>query len=183
MSQSFLPYNNVKEHSCVLFLLTSISMTIIIIIFCEGLADTKLHEVYLDEKEIKLSWMVDWYKQEVLFHLQNAFNERHRWFYLGFSKRGNIGDSDICFFENQNGFFNVVTDTYTSADGRYVHKDYQQDCVLFKMDEYALAFKRKFDTCDPSDLRMHVSGICCSFRMLTIFHMVHTYSDGELSTF
>lgn len=158
-------------------------MTIIIIIFCEGLADTKLHEVYLDEKEIKLSWMVDWYKQEVLFHLQNAFNERHRWFYLGFSKRGNIGDSDICFFENQNGFFNVVTDTYTSADGRYVHKDYQQDCVLFKMDEYALAFKRKFDTCDPSDLRMHVSGICCSFRMLTIFHMVHTYSDGELSTF
>lgn len=102
--------------------------------------------------------MVDWYKQEVLFHLQNAFNERHRWFYLGFSKRGNVGDSDICFFENQNGFFNVVTDTYTSADGHYVHKDYQQDCVLFKMDEYSLAFKRKFDTCDPSDLRMHVSG-------------------------
>lgn len=101
--------------------------------------------------------MVDWYKQEVLFHLQNAFNEKHRWFYLGFSKRGGMGDADICFFENQNGFFNIVTDTYTSPDGKFVQKDYQQDCELFKMDEYTLAFKRKFDTCDPLDLRMHVS--------------------------
>uniref|UniRef100_A0A034WQK7 Tyramine beta-hydroxylase n=1 Tax=Bactrocera dorsalis TaxID=27457 RepID=A0A034WQK7_BACDO len=119
------------------------------------LSDTKLHEVYLDNSEIKLSWMVDWYKQEVLFHLQNAFNENHRWFYLGFSKRGDVGDADICFFENQNGFFNIVTDTYTSPDGKFVQKDYQQDCELFKMDEYTLAFKRKFDTCDPLDLRMH----------------------------
>ncbi|XP_004530932.1 tyramine beta-hydroxylase [Ceratitis capitata] len=119
------------------------------------LSDIKLHEVYLDNSEIKLSWMVDWYKQEVLFHLQNAFNEKHRWFYLGFSKRGGMGDADICFFENQNGFFNIVTDTYTSPDGKFVQKDYQQDCELFKMDEYTLAFKRKFDTCDPLDLRMH----------------------------
>ncbi|XP_054744075.1 tyramine beta-hydroxylase [Anastrepha obliqua] len=119
------------------------------------LSDTKLHEIYLDNAEIKLSWMVDWYKQEVLFHLQNAFNEKHRWFYLGFSKRGEMGDADICFFENQNGFFNIVTDTYTSPDGKFVQKDYQQDCELFKMDEYTLAFKRKFDTCDPLDLRMH----------------------------
>lgn len=102
--------------------------------------------------------MVDWYKQEVLFHLQNAFNEQHRWFYLGFSKRGSLADADICFFENQNGFFNVVTDTYTSPDGHWVRKDYQQDCEVFKMDEFTLAFKRKFDTCDPLDLRLHVSG-------------------------
>lgn len=101
--------------------------------------------------------MVDWYKQEVLFHLQNAFNEQHRWFYLGFSKRGSLADADICFFENQNGFFNVVTDTYTSPDGHWVRKDYQQDCEVFKMDEFTLAFKRKFDTCDPLDLRLHVS--------------------------
>lgn len=120
------------------------------------LSQTKLHEIYLDDhKEIKLSWMVDWYKQEVLFHVQNAFNPEHRWFYLGFSKRGELGDADICFFENQNGFFNVVTDTYTSSDGRFVHKDYQQDCELFKMDDATLAFKRKFDTCDPLDFRMH----------------------------
>ncbi|KAH8290022.1 hypothetical protein KR044_000465 [Drosophila immigrans] len=119
------------------------------------MSDTKLHEIYLDDKEIKLSWMVDWYKQEVLFHLQNAFNEQHRWFYLGFSKRGSLADADICFFENQNGFFNVVTDTYTSPDGRWVRKDYQQDCEVFKMDEFTLAFKRKFDTCDPLDLRLH----------------------------
>ncbi|KAH8367012.1 hypothetical protein KR200_001524, partial [Drosophila serrata] len=122
------------------------------------LSDTKLHEIYLDDKEIKLSWMVDWYKQEVLFHLQNAFNEQHRWFYLGFSKRGGLADADICFFENQNGFFNAVTDTYTSPDGKWVRRDYQQDCEVFKMDEFTLAFKRKFDTCDPLDLRLHVSG-------------------------
>lgn len=102
--------------------------------------------------------MVDWYKQEVLFHLQNAFNEQHRWFYLGFSKRGGLADADICFFENQNGFFNAVTDTYTSPDGGWVRRDYQQDCEVFKMDEFTLAFKRKFDTCDPLDLRLHVSG-------------------------
>ncbi|EDW75148.2 uncharacterized protein Dwil_GK19855, partial [Drosophila willistoni] len=123
--------------------------------FSNRLSDTKLHEIYLDDKEIKLSWMVDWYKQEVLFHLQNAFNEQHRWFYLGFSKRGSLTDADICFFENQNGFFNVVTDTYTSPDGLWVRKDYQQDCEVFKMDEFTLAFKRKFDTCDPLDLRLH----------------------------
>ncbi|XP_017029293.1 tyramine beta-hydroxylase [Drosophila kikkawai] len=123
--------------------------------FSNRLSDTKLHEIYLDDKEIKLSWMVDWYKQEVLFHLQNAFNEQHRWFYLGFSKRGGLADADICFFENQNGFFNAVTDTYTSPDGKWVRRDYQQDCEVFKMDEFTLAFKRKFDTCDPLDLRLH----------------------------
>ncbi|XP_017113449.1 tyramine beta-hydroxylase [Drosophila elegans] len=123
--------------------------------YSNRLSDTKLHEIYLDDKEIKLSWMVDWYKQEVLFHLQNAFNEQHRWFYLGFSKRGGLADADICFFENQNGFFNAVTDTYTSPDGRWVRRDYQQDCEVFKMDEFTLAFRRKFDTCDPLDLRLH----------------------------
>lgn len=144
--------------------------------FFVGLSDTKLHEIHLDNKEIKLSWMVDWYKQEVLFHLQNAFNEQHRWFYLGFSKRGGTGDADICFFENQNGFFNVVTDTYTSPDGKFVHKDYQQDCVLFKMDEYTLAFKRKFDTCDPSDFRMHVSLRGCCLQLFDINIVCFQYS-------
>lgn len=103
--------------------------------------------------------MIDWHKKEVLFHIQNAFDEKHRWFYLGFQKRAddNHANADICFFENQNGVFNVVTDTYTSPCGTRVHKDYKQDCEVFKMDETALAFKRKFDTCDPLDLRMHVS--------------------------
>ncbi|XP_055389701.1 tyramine beta-hydroxylase [Condylostylus longicornis] len=99
--------------------------------------------------------MIDWYNQEVLFHIQNAFNQQYKWFYLGFSKRGDVSESDICFFENHNGFFNVVTDAYTSKDGKFVHKDYQQDCELFKMDDNSLAFKKKFDTCDPLDLRMH----------------------------
>lgn len=123
-----------------------------------GLSDTKLHDVLLDHKEIKLSWMIDWHKKEVLFHIQNAFDDKHRWFYLGFQKRAddNHANADICFFENQNGVFNVVTDTYTSPCGTRVHKDYKQDCEVFKMDETALAFKRKFDTCDPLDLRMHV---------------------------
>ncbi|XP_037815839.1 tyramine beta-hydroxylase isoform X1 [Lucilia sericata] len=166
ISKSFLITSN-KKKSCfysrpimnsswffVVYLVAAVTL-LPLTVMANRLSDTKLHEIYLDNKEIKLSWMVDWYKQEVLFHLQNAFNEQHRWFYLGFSKRGGIGDADICFFENQNGFFNVVTDTYTSPDGKFVHKDYQQDCVLFKMDEYTLAFKRKFDTCDPSDFRMH----------------------------
>ncbi|KAH8298583.1 hypothetical protein KR018_001740 [Drosophila ironensis] len=139
----------------VLLLLMATLLTRPLCAFSNRLSDTKLHEIYLDNKEIKLSWMVDWYKQEVLFHLQNAFNEQHRWFYLGFSKRGGLADADICFFENQNGFFNAVTDTYTSPDGKWVRRDYQQDCEVFKMDEFTLAFKRKFDTCDPLDLRLH----------------------------
>lgn len=37
-----------------------------------------------------------------------------------------------------------------------LHEDYQQDCELLRMDDKSVAFKRKFDTCDPQDLRMHV---------------------------
>lgn len=122
-----------------------------------GLSDTKLHNLYLDHNEIKLSWLVDWYKKEVLFHIQNAFTPDYKWFSLGFSKRGEMGNSDICFFEYQNNFFNIVTDTYISADGKYVRKDYQQDCILIRVDDNSVAFKRKFDTCDALDLRMHVS--------------------------
>ncbi|CAD7091391.1 unnamed protein product [Hermetia illucens] len=126
-----------------------------LVIIASRLSDTKLHNLYLDHNEIKLSWLVDWYKKEVLFHIQNAFTPDYKWFSLGFSKRGEMGNSDICFFEYQNNFFNIVTDTYISADGKYVRKDYQQDCILIRVDDNSVAFKRKFDTCDALDLRMH----------------------------
>jgi len=33
--------------------------------------------------------------------------------------------------------------------------DKQQDCDVFHFDEQSIAFKRKFDTCDPKDFPIH----------------------------
>lgn len=45
-------------------------------------------------------------------------------------------------------------DTYIGNDGK-IYKDYQQDCELLRIDDQSVAFKRKFDTCDPQDFHMH----------------------------
>lgn len=66
--------------------------------------DTKLHTLLLDHKEIKLTWVVDWNKKEVLFNVDEAFTSDSKWFAFGFSKRGELPSSDVCFFikdENQ----------------------------------------------------------------------------------
>lgn len=40
-----------------------------------------------------------------------------------------------------------------------MYKDYQQDCEVIRIDKTAVAFKRKFDTCDPQDLIINASRI------------------------
>lgn len=47
-----------------------------------------------------------------------------------------------------------IQDTYIGRDGK-IYKDHQQDCELLRIDDESIAFKRKFDTCDPQDFHMH----------------------------
>lgn len=102
-----------------------------------------------------MSWLVDWYNKEVLFHIANALEDNYSWFSLGFSARGAFERSDLCIFQWQNEIFNTAMDAYSSEDGQTIYFDEQQDCQLMRMDDNSIAFKRKFDTCDPHDLVMH----------------------------
>lgn len=81
---------------CVLFIYFNI--IIFGFYFDVELPDAKLHSLLLDHKEIKLTWVVDWYKREILFNVDEAFTVDSKWFSFGFSKRGSLAGSDICFF-------------------------------------------------------------------------------------
>ena len=109
----------------------------------------------MDHAKVKMSWVIDWYNKEVLFHVKNTFQNKYKWFALGFSKRGEFERSDLCIFQNKNGIYEVVIDAYTNGDASKISVDESQDCVLMRMDENSIAFKRKFDTCDPQDLKMN----------------------------
>lgn len=76
-------------------------------IFSE-LATTKLHTLLLDHHKIKLSWLIDWNKKEVMFNVDNAFSAKNKWFSFGFSKRGDIEHSDLCFFTKENDIFDIA---------------------------------------------------------------------------
>lgn len=65
------------------------------------LPPTKIHTLLLDHKEVKLTWVVDWAKKEVLFNVDHAFTKDSKWFSFGFSKRGELPGSDICFFSRE----------------------------------------------------------------------------------
>lgn len=62
------------------------------------LPDTKLHTLLLDHKKVKLTWFIDWNNKEVLFNVDEAFAGDTNWFSFGFSKRGDLEGSDVCFF-------------------------------------------------------------------------------------
>lgn len=62
------------------------------------LPSTKLHTLLLDHRNVKLTWYIDWPKKEVLFNVDDAFTDDNDWFSFGFSKRGQIEGSDVCFF-------------------------------------------------------------------------------------
>lgn len=47
---------------------------------------------------MKLTWYIDWPKKEILFNVDDAFTDDNDWFSFGFSKRGQIEGSDVCFF-------------------------------------------------------------------------------------
>uniref|UniRef100_A0A1B0D5V1 Uncharacterized protein n=1 Tax=Phlebotomus papatasi TaxID=29031 RepID=A0A1B0D5V1_PHLPP len=116
---------------------------------------TKLHSHLLDSDTMKMSWLIDWHGEEVFFHVKNAFRGDDNWFYLGFSKRGEMTEADLCIFQLKNTLFNLATDTYISQDGGTIFKDVTQDCELLRIDDNSVAFKRRFNTCDPQDLKMH----------------------------
>lgn len=63
---------------------------------------------------------------------------------------------------------NRSQDTYIGAD-RKIYRDLQQDCELLRIDDRSVAFKRKFDTCDPQDFNMHVSIICSPLFLKCFF--------------
>ncbi|XP_037025941.1 tyramine beta-hydroxylase [Bradysia coprophila] len=128
----------------------------ILIMIVDGnrLANTKLHTLLLDHKKIKLSWLIDWNKQEVMFNVDNAFSAKNKWFSFGFSKRGDMEQSDLCLFTKENDIFDVAVDAYVGDDGN-IYKDVQQDCHVLRMDDKSVAFKRKFSTCDPQDFDFH----------------------------
>lgn len=64
----------------------------------QELPSTKLHTLLLDHHNVKLTWYIDWPKKEVLFNVDDAFTDDNDWFSFGFSKRGQIEGSDVCFF-------------------------------------------------------------------------------------
>lgn len=64
----------------------------------EELPSTKLHTLLLDHHSMKLTWYIDWPKKEVLFNVDEAFTDDTDWFSFGFSKRGQIEGSDVCYF-------------------------------------------------------------------------------------
>lgn len=64
----------------------------------EGLPNTKLHTLILDHQNVKLTWYIDWPKKEILFNVDDAFTDDNDWFSFGFSKRGKIEGSDVCYF-------------------------------------------------------------------------------------
>lgn len=43
-----------------------------------------------------------------MFNVDNAFSAKNKWFSFGFSKRGDLVHSDICFFTKENDIFDVA---------------------------------------------------------------------------
>lgn len=127
-----------------------------VVIATKRLPNTKLHTLVLDHHDVKLTWFIDWPKKEVLFNVDDAFTDDTDWFSFGFSQRGQIEGSDVCFFVRNiyDESYNEAIDTYIGAD-RKIYRDLQQDCELLRIDDRSVAFKRKFDTCDPQDFNMH----------------------------
>lgn len=74
------------------------------------LPNTKLHTLLLDHHNVKLTWFIDWPKKEVLFNVDDAFTDDTDWFSFGFSQRGQIEGSDVCFFVR-----NIYDESYNEA--------------------------------------------------------------------
>lgn len=64
----------------------------------------------MDHQNVKLTWYIDWPKKEVLFNVDDAFNDDTDWFSFGFSKRGEIEGSDVCYFVR-----NIFDDAFNEA--------------------------------------------------------------------
>ncbi|XP_035789242.1 tyramine beta-hydroxylase-like [Anopheles albimanus] len=122
-----------------------------------NISTTQLHTLLLDRAgTLKLTWMMDWYKREVLFHVKNTFARgKYRTFAIGFSARGERARTDLCVFSYGHGLYQQVHDTYTSRDFGRLYVDTLQHCEVMRIDDSSVAFRRKFDTCDPQDVPFH----------------------------
>ncbi|XP_055585811.1 tyramine beta-hydroxylase [Uranotaenia lowii] len=126
---------------------------------CFNISSNQIHSLSLDHHKLRLTWMMDWYRKEVLFHVQDTFQHGHyKFFALGFSPRGELKRTDLCIFLTGSGtgsLFNQALDTYTSRDFNRIYLDTTQNCDVMRIDETSVAFRRKFDTCDPQDVEIH----------------------------
>uniref|UniRef100_A0A182RVP1 DOMON domain-containing protein n=1 Tax=Anopheles funestus TaxID=62324 RepID=A0A182RVP1_ANOFN len=130
------------------FLLTSVA--------CYNISSDRLHNLNLNHHLTKLLWMVDWRENEVYFHINNSFEHgKFPTFGIGFSQRGELSRTDFCVFSSVHNLYHQVYDTYTSRDNKHLFMDTLQNCDVIYMDDNSVAFRRKFDTCDPQDVVFH----------------------------
>lgn len=69
-----------------------------------------MHTASLDKSgTIQLSWLIDWANEQVFFYVKNAFDlsTDHNFFYIGFSQRGSLANSDLCLFQ-RHGYNDIV---------------------------------------------------------------------------
>lgn len=97
-------------HICCSFCLLMLGHPVYIHRTEKELPSTKLHTLLLDHQSIKLTWYIDWPKKEVLFNVDDAFTDDTDWFSFGFSQRGQIEGSDVCFFVR-----NIYDESYNEA--------------------------------------------------------------------
>lgn len=103
----------------------------VVVISCnKGLPSTKLHVLHLDHQNVKLTWFIDWPKREVLFNVDEAFIDDTEWFSFGFSKRGKVEGSDVCFFV-RSIFDESYNEAIVSLSFVYLPAATKSDCFLF----------------------------------------------------
>ncbi|XP_050074506.1 tyramine beta-hydroxylase [Anopheles maculipalpis] len=100
--------------------------------------------------------MVNWRENEVFLHVNSTFEHgKFQTFAIGFSQRGQLSRTDLCVFSFVPNLLKHAYDTYTSGDYKHLFIDTIQNCDTIYMDENSIAFRRKFDTCDPQDIVFH----------------------------
>lgn len=56
-------------------------------------------ESNLNGKNVILKWNIDWQRREVNFLLTNIFDDKFKWFALGFANRKKFKIADVCLFD------------------------------------------------------------------------------------
>uniref|UniRef100_A0AAG5DPF1 DOMON domain-containing protein n=1 Tax=Anopheles atroparvus TaxID=41427 RepID=A0AAG5DPF1_ANOAO len=143
------------------------------------ISTTQLHTLTLAHGSLKLAWMIDWYKREVLFHVKNTFASGHyQTFAIGFSARGQLTRTDLCVFSLSHGLYQQVHDSYTSRDFGRLFVDTLQNCDVMRMNENSIAFRRKFDTCDPQDVPFHAGTMYVVWwRSTELLDLSHNWTE------
>lgn len=97
------------------------------------LPSTKLHTLLLDHQNTKLTWFIDWPKKEVLFNIDEAFTDDTEWFSFGFSQRGQIANSDVCYFVRSiydEAYNEAIVSITITLFSRYIFLAYQFIAII-----------------------------------------------------